>query len=103
METYTIRSAVASAPAPAKKHNLIGASDAKLEKAEVVRVKLLSVDSVRTLQNYRREQSLTQKQLDQRCSFPVNTISNLESRRAGPTVGQLRDLNRITKLGLTLE
>jgi ribosome-binding protein aMBF1 (putative translation factor) len=102
-DTYTIRSSGAVAAArPHIRHNA-GAAAAKMEDAEIVRVKLLTSDSVRAIQDYRRENTLTQKQLDQRCSFPVNTVSGLESRRAGPTVGQLRDLNRLLKSGLTIE
>lgn len=102
--TFTIRSATAVAAArPHVRHNPAAAAAAKMEEAEVVRVKLLTPDSVRVLQNYRRENSLTQKQLDQRCSFPVNTVAGLESRKSGPTVGQLRDLNRLLKSGLTIE
>lgn len=99
----TIRSAAAIAAHDAPRHNSAAAHAAKVEAAEHVRVKLLTPDSVRAIQNYRRENSLTQKQLDQRCSFPVNTTNNLESRRTGPTVGQLRDLNRLLKTGLSLE
>ena len=102
--TYTIRSAAAVAAAhAAPRHNATAAAAAKMDAAEHVRVKLLTPESVRALQDYRRENSLTQKQLDQRCSFPANTISALESRRAGPTVGQLRDLNHLLKTGLSLD
>jgi ribosome-binding protein aMBF1 (putative translation factor) len=103
-DTYTIRSSAAvSAARTHVRHNAGAAAAAKMEDAEIVRVKLLTPDSVRAIQDYRRENSLTQKQLDQRCSFPVNTVNGLESRRAGPTVGQLRDLNRLLKSGLTIE
>jgi ribosome-binding protein aMBF1 (putative translation factor) len=102
--TYTIRSAAATAAAhTVPRHNAIASAAAKMDEAEHVRVKLLTPDSVRILQDYRRENSLTQKQLDQRCSFPANTVNGLESRRVGPTVGQLRDLNRLLKTGLTIE
>jgi ribosome-binding protein aMBF1 (putative translation factor) len=76
---------------------------AKLDDAEAVRIKVLSADAVRTIQDYRRTHTLSQKQLDQACSFPANTINNLEARRAGPTAGQLQALNRLLKAGLTLE
>jgi hypothetical protein len=102
--TYVVRSARAvAAERVTHRHNAAAAADAKMDAAEIVRVKLLTPESVRVLQDYRRENSLTQKQLDQRCSFPANTVNLLESRRAGPTVGQLRDLNRLLKTGLTLE
>lgn len=101
-ETYTIRSSAAAAHT-APRHNASATAAAKMDAAEHVRVKLLTSESVRIIQDYRRANSLTQKQLDQRCSFPANTLNALESRRAGPTVGQLRDLNRILKTGLTLD
>lgn len=101
-DPVTIRSAAASVRV-APRHNPVAAAAAKMEEAEHVRVKVLTSESVRAIQDYRREHSLTQKQLDQRCSFPANTLSGLESRRVGPTVGQLRDLNRILKTGLTIE
>lgn len=102
--TYTIRSAAATAAAhTVPRHNAAATAVAKMDAAEHVRVKLLTPESVRALQDYRRDNSLTQKQLDQRCSFPANTVNALESRRAGPTVGQLRDLNRLLKTGLSLE
>lgn len=77
---------------------------AKLDAAEApTRSKMLSADAVRTIQDYRRANSLTQKQLDQRCAFPANTINLLEARRDAPTIKQLQVLNRVLKAGLTLE
>ncbi len=84
-------------------HNPEGARLRKLEEAEVVRVKKLSAESVSALVGWRRETGLTQKQLDQRCSFPQNTINGLESRRAAPTDKQLRVLQTTTRLSLSLE
>jgi ribosome-binding protein aMBF1 (putative translation factor) len=52
---------------------------------------------------WRRETGLTQKQLDQRCSFPANTVNGIESRRAAPTDKQLRLLQTTTRLSLSLE
>lgn len=76
---------------------------AKLADAEgPVRVKVLTPEAVRVIQDYRRENELTQKALDQRLSMPAGTISGLESRKYGPSAGHLRDLNRILKVGLTL-
>ncbi len=65
--------------------------------------KVLSMESVRAIQDYRRANSKTQKELDQLCSFPAGTINALEGRRTGPTPRQLQDLNRLLKAGLTLE
>lgn len=77
---------------------------AKLADAEgPVHVKVLTPESVRAIQDYRRENKLTQKELDQRLSMPAGTINGLESRKHGPSAGHLRDLNRLLKAGLTLE
>jgi hypothetical protein len=101
-DTYVIRSAAATAR-PVHRHNAGAAAAAKIEAADYVRIKMFSAESLRAIQEYRRVNSLTQKQLDQRCSFPVNTMNLLESRRAGPTSGQLQALNRLLKTGLTLD
>ncbi len=84
-------------------HNAEGARLRKLDEAEVVRVKKLSAASVTAITGWRRETGLTQKQLDQRCSFPANTMNGLESRRAAPTDKQLRTLQSVTHLSLSLE
>lgn len=77
---------------------------AKLATAEdIKRPKVLSRDAVATIQNYRRQNNLTQKQLDQQLSFPPNTINKLEARFISPTSTQLNTLNRVLKTGLTLE
>ena len=103
-ETYVVRSARAVAASHVThRHNAGAAAAAKMEAADYVRVKLFSPESVRAIQEYRRTNSLTQKQLDQRCSFPANTVNLLESRRAGPTSGQLQALNRLLKTGLSLD
>ena len=77
---------------------------AKLDAAEApTRSKMLSAEAIRTIQDYRRVNNLTQKQLDQRCAFPATTINLLEARRDAPTIKQLQILNRVLKTGLTLE
>ena len=65
-----------------------------LESTEVARVKYLSIDSVKILQDYRRVNGLTQAQLDQACSFPKATINAIEGRRLPPTPNQLNALKR---------
>jgi DNA-binding transcriptional regulator YiaG len=84
-------------------HNPEGARLRKLDEAEIVRVKKLSPESVAALVVWRRENSLTQKQLDQRCSFPANTVNGIEARREGPTDRQLRLLQSTTRLSLSLQ
>jgi DNA-binding transcriptional regulator YiaG len=103
-DTFVMRSASAVAASHVtRRHNAGAAAAAKMEAADFVRVKMFTPESVRAIQEYRRDNSLTQKQLDQRCSFPVNTMNLLESRRAGPTSGQLQALNRLMKTGLSLD
>jgi len=76
----------------------------KLEEAATPqRVKVLSNESVAAIQAYRREHNKDQKAFDGLFSWPANTTKLLESRRVGPTPGQLRALNALLKTGLTLE
>jgi ribosome-binding protein aMBF1 (putative translation factor) len=79
---------------------------AKLDRStepSTMRVKVLTMDSVRTIQAFRAQHELTQKMLNEQLSFPPNTINALEARRVGPTGEQLRRLNSHLKTGLTLE
>jgi len=76
---------------------------AKVAAAETPgRIKTFSTEAVRAIQDYRRAHELTQKQLDQKCSFPPNTMQALEGRKTGPTPRQLQVLNQLLKTGLTL-
>ena len=103
VSTYTIRRRGASTNEH-KPHNEVGAAHSKIASAEVpVRIKVFTPESVRQIQSWRAEQNLTQKQLDQRCAFPPNTLNGLESRKVGPTSSQLQRLNSLMKTGLTLE
>lgn len=82
----------------------IGAQLAKLEAAEVpTKPKVLSRDAVATIQNYRRQNNMTQRALDQQLAFPPNTINKFEARQLTPSGTQLNALNRVLKTGLTLE
>ena len=79
------------------------AKQAKIAAAETPgRIKTLTPEAVRTIQDYRRVNELTQKQLDQKCSFPPHTLQTLEARKTGPTPRQLQILNQLLKTGLTL-
>ena len=69
----------------------------------IIKPRLLSAEAVRTILEYRRAHSLTQKQLDAACAFPANTLNHLESRKVAPTTHQLQTLNRVLKAGLTLD
>jgi hypothetical protein len=64
-----------------------------------LRVKLLAPESVRRLQEWRREANLTQRQLDQRGSFPPGTVNKIEARSDGPSAFQLQTLNRLVTGG----
>jgi ribosome-binding protein aMBF1 (putative translation factor) len=97
------RSGPGASSAAGPKRSAEAIRQAKLADADgPVHVKVLSPDAVRALQEYRKANTLTQKQLDQRCAFPPNTIQALESRKAGPSQKQLQVLNQLLKTGLTL-
>ena len=102
-DTFTIRAGQQGTPRP--RHNEVGAAHHKIDTATegTVRVKVFTTESVRQIQAWRAEQNLTQKQLDQRCAFPPNTMNGLESRRVGPTTAHLQRLNSLLKTGLSLE
>jgi ribosome-binding protein aMBF1 (putative translation factor) len=77
---------------------------AKLANGEdVKRAKTLSTESRQTMMRLRAEQKWTQRDLDMRCSFPANTIRDLESGKLAPSSGQLNTINRVLKTGLKLE
>lgn len=87
-----------------QRHNAAAAALRKIEAAEApAKPRLFSVDSVRALQDFRRDKNITQKQLDQACSFPSGTINLLEGRRVEPTRVQLQRLNNMLGRGLTLD
>ena len=65
-------------------------------------VKKLSAESRTTLITKRAALKMTQVQLNQRCSFPPNTIRDLENGTLCPSNGQLNLLNRIIGGGLRL-
>jgi DNA-binding transcriptional regulator YiaG len=77
---------------------------AKLDAAEdSAKPKYFSVASVGEIQAYRRENELTQKQLDGRCSFPAGTLSALEGRRRTPSSRELQVLNNLLRSRLVVE
>ncbi len=73
---------------------------AKLEAGEAVVRKFLSAESVAAVQAYRRANQLTQKDLDQRLSWPANTTNAIEGRRVAPTSHQLQQLTNLTRTAL---
>lgn len=70
---------------------------------EVKRPKVLSKESRQAMMQLRAAQKWTQRDLDMRCSFPANTVRDIEAGKVSPTAGQLSRLNQILKTGLKLE
>ena len=76
---------------------------AKVEAAEApVKMKTLAPEARQKIVAYRTLKEITQKQLDQACCFPANTMRELESGRLTPSTGQLNTLNRFVGGGLKL-
>ena len=91
------------APAPLRRSNEVFHL-AKVEAAEApVKMKTLTAESRQKIVAYRGLKQITQKQLDQACAFPANTMRELESGRLTPSTGQLNTLNRFVGGGLKLE
>ena len=67
-----------------------------------VKPKMFSHESKQLIIKYRIDNKLSQADLDARCSFPKNTIQQLEANKRGPTTKELQTLNRVLKTGLTL-
>ncbi len=76
---------------------------AKVEAAEApVKMKTLAPEARQKIVAYRALKEITQKQLDQACCFPANTMRELESGRMTPSTGQLNTLNRFVGGGLKM-
>lgn len=87
----------------AKNTNPDAAKMRKLENDDIhVKPKMFSNESRNEIVKYRIANSLSQSDLDARCSFPKNTIQNLEANKRPPSTKELQTLNRILKTGLTL-
>jgi DNA-binding transcriptional regulator YiaG len=67
-----------------------------------VKPKMFSHESKQAIIQYRIANKLSQTDLDARCSFPKNTIQQLEANKRAPTTKELQTLNRVLKTGLTL-
>ena len=70
---------------------------------EVKKPRMLSKESRQAMMQLRAAQKWTQRDLDMRCSFPANTVRDLEAGKLVPSSGQLSRLNQILKTGLKLE
>lgn len=65
--------------------------------------KYMNTESLRAIQDYRREHNLTQAQFNMQCGFPANTINLIESRKLVPISAQVQALNRILKTRMVIE
>ncbi len=65
--------------------------------------KQLNTESLRFIQDYRREHKLTQAQFNMQCGFPANTINQIEARKLVPTSAQVQALNRILQVRMVIE
>ena len=72
----------------------------KLADADVAKPKQLAPESRQEIVTKRAAMKKSQVELNQLCSFPVNTIREIEAGRVCPTIGQLNTLNRVLKTGL---
>lgn len=79
-----------------------GARLDKIEAGVPVAKKYLSPESVAAVQAYRRANSLTQKDLDMRLSWPANMTNAVEARRLTPTGQQLQQLSNLMRTTLRL-
>lgn len=94
------RTAAGEPPKPKRTASAVAA--AKIDAAtDIVKPKFFSRESVLAIQEYRREQNLTQRGLDGRLSFPAGTMNHLEGRTVAPTSTQLQTLNNLLKKALT--
>ena len=94
-------SKVSARPSTFKPVSASQAVGAKIADATIAgRLKKLAPESRQEIVNIRAANKWSQADLNQRCSFPVNTIREIEVGRLTPTIGQLNTLNRVLKTGL---
>ncbi len=77
-------------------------AERKIADSEYAKPKKLTPESRQTLVAKRVAMEKSQTEFNQLCSFPPNTIKEIEAGRLTPTIGQLNTLNRILKTGLKL-
>jgi ribosome-binding protein aMBF1 (putative translation factor) len=75
----------------------------KLDHDEPVKIKKLSNESRQAIIHARVGMSMNQTQLNTACSFPINSIRDIESGRVTPSPTQLNVLSRVLKLVLKYE
>ncbi len=97
------KKAIASSNSAFKPVTSSRALGAKLAESDVAgRLKQLAPESRQEIVQIRVANKWSQQDLNQRCSFPPNTIREIEAGRLIPTIGQLNTLNRVLKTGLKL-
>lgn len=74
---------------------------AKLDREEMVKPKELDSECRKAMIAARVERKLTQVQLNTLCSFPTNTINQIESCKMQPTPSQMASISRV--LGITMK
>lgn len=72
----------------------------KLAESDVAKPKQLAPESRQEIVAKRTAMKKSQVELNQLCTFPVNTIREIEAGRLCPSIGQLNTLNRVLKTGL---
>ncbi len=81
-----------------------GVSDTRvINDTEIGKPKILSAKSRADMAAARMVKKLTQKQLDNLCSFPSNSTNAFEAGRICPSAAQLQNLNRILGIKLVRE
>jgi ribosome-binding protein aMBF1 (putative translation factor) len=75
----------------------------KVEQATILKPKSLSGESRIQISKARSEKKITQNDLNIHCSFPKNTIRDVESGKITPSSVQLRIINARLGLNLKLE
>ena len=95
---------VAGTKTPVKVSTSAAASSARtLDSAtEVGKLKELTSESRQAMMSARAANKWTQVELNQRCSFPANTIRDMESGRLTPNQKQISILQRVLKVQLKL-
>jgi len=75
----------------------------KIDQAtEPQKTKTLSLEARQTISSMRSTLKITQVELNKRCSFPANTIRDIESGRIVPAQSQLSILNRVLRTTIKL-
>lgn len=83
------------------KMSAFAAHAAKLDREEMVKPKELDPDCRKAMIAARVERKLTQVQLNTACSFPTNTINQIENGKMQPTPLQMASISRV--LGITMK